>query len=205
MSSFPPEIQHLQLPGGLTLVGLPYDRVPWVTMSFMIKRGAECDPPGKAGVADWTAEFLTLGTARRTQRELAEDIESLGATLQGRAEWDATLVHLDGLVEDFPTLLATLAEVVQSPRFPAEEFPLLKERRRAELAQLQDEPREVASRRFHRLFFQGAPYGHALRGEPESLEALSLEDLQEFYQREFCPQTATLAIVGMLSFEHMAE
>ncbi|MBW1991582.1 MAG: insulinase family protein, partial [Deltaproteobacteria bacterium] len=38
-----------------------------------------------------------------------------------------------------------------------------------------------------------------------SLEALSLEDLQEFYQREFCPQTATLAIVGMLSFEHMAE
>jgi zinc protease len=203
MTNSLPEIHHTMLPGGLTLLGLQYDRIPWVSMSFMTKRGAECDPPGKAGLADWTAEFLTLGTARRSQRELAEDIESLGANLQARAEWDATMVHLDGLVEDFPTLLATLAEVVQTPSFPAEEFPLLKERRRAELAQILDDPREVASRRFTRLFFQGAPYGHAVRGELDSLEALSLADVQGFYQQQFTPQAATLVVVGMIPFERM--
>lgn len=205
MIHYLPEIHQTTLPGGLTLLGLQYDRVPWVSMSFMAKRGAECDPPGKAGAADWTAEFLTLGTTRRSQRQLAEDIESLGANLQARAEWDATMVHLDGLSEDFPTMVATLAEVVQIPGFPADEFPMLKERRRAELAQLQDDPREVASRRFNRLFFQGAPYGHAVRGEMDSLEDLSLGDLQGFYQREFSPQTATLAIVGRLPFDRMAE
>lgn len=205
MVDYLPEIHHTMLPGGLTLLGVQYDRVPWVSMSFMTKRGAECDPPGKAGLADWTAEFLTLGTTRRSQRELAEDIESLGANFQARAEWDATMVHLDGLSEDFPVLLSTLAELVQTPGFPAEEFPMLKERRRAELAQLLADPREVASRRFQRLFFQGAPYGHALRGELDSLEALSLRDVQSFYQQQFTPQTATLAVVGMLPVDRMAE
>lgn len=205
MADYLPEIQHATLPGGLTLLGLEYERVPWVSMSFMNKRGGECDPPGKAGVADWTAEFLTLGTTRRSQRQLAEDIESLGANLQARGEWDAAMVHLDGLSEDFPALVATLAEIVQTPRFAPEEFPLLKERRRAELAQIQDEPREVASRRFHRLFFQGAPYGHALRGETDSLESLTLADVQGFYRREFSPQAATLAVVGMLPFPRMVE
>jgi zinc protease len=205
MTNYLREIEKTMLPNGLTLLGLRYDRVPWVSMSFMNKRGGECDPPGKAGVADWTAEFLTLGTARRSQRELAEDIESLGANLQARGEWDATMVHLDGLSEDFPTLIATLAEIVQTPRLAAEEFPMLKERRRAELAQIMDEPREVASRRFQRLFFQGAPYGHALRGEMESLSALGLPDIQDFYQREVSPQAATLVVVGMLPFSLMAE
>lgn len=200
MADFIPEIHHTTLPGGLTLLGVEYDRVPWVSISFMIKRGAETDPPGKAGVADWASEFLTLGTARRSQRQLAEDVESLGAHLQSRGNWDATMVHLDGLAEDFPALMATLAEVVQSPSFLDEEFPLLMERRRAELAQLMDDPREVASRRFHRLFFAGEPYGHAVRGELDSLEALSLADLQNFYQQQFAPQAATLAVVGMLPF-----
>lgn len=205
MQNFLPEIHRATLPNGLTLLALRYDRVPWVSMSFMVKRGAECDPPDQAGLADWTAEYLTLGTSRRSQLKLAEDIESLGANLQARAEWDATMVHLDGLAEDFPTLLNTLVEVVQTPAFPEAEFPLLQGRRRAELAQIMDDPREVASRRFTRLFFQGSPYGHALRGEMESLEALSLADVQDFYRQKFSPRTAALVVVGMLPWEPLVD
>ena len=62
----------------------------------MAKRGAETDPPDKPGVADWAAELLTLGTARRSQLQLAEDIEARGASLDARSGWDATLVTWRG-------------------------------------------------------------------------------------------------------------
>ena len=195
-----PEIYQATLPNGLNLVGVEYDRVPWVNLTLMVKRGAETDPPGKAGVADWTAEFLTLGTARRSQLQLAEDIEARGANLQARGDWDCTTFTLEGLAEDFPELMAILAEIVQTPAFPEPEFPMLRERRRAELAHIQDDPREVANRAFRKLFFQGAPYGHPVRGDLESLESLGLPDLQEFYRRQFAPGAATLAVVGMVPF-----
>ena len=204
MDHYIPEIHQTTLPNGLNLLGVEYDRVPWVSLTFMAKRGGETDPPGKGGVADWAAEFLTLGTQKRSQLQLALDIESRGASLSAHGGWDATLVGLEGLAEDFPELLATLAEVVQTPAFPGEEFPLLKERRRADLAHLLDDPREFANRQFTRLFFGDAPYGHPLSGDLESLEAIRLEDLQAFYHREIAPGESTLVVVGMVPFARMA-
>ena len=75
-----PEIHQAILPGGIKLLGVEYDRVPWISLTFMAKRGAETDPLDKPGVADWAAELLTLGTARRTQLQLAEDILRVART-----------------------------------------------------------------------------------------------------------------------------
>jgi zinc protease len=205
MTDFLPEIHQATLPGGMKLLGVEYDRVPWLSLTFMAKRGAETDPLDKPGVADWTAELLTLGTIRRSQLQLAEDIESRGASLDARGGWDATLVNLEGLAEDFPELMATLAEVVQTPGFPEAEFPLLKERRRAELVHQQDDPREMANVHYLRLFFGNSPYGHAVPGDLRSLDHLGIADLQDFYRREFSPATATLVVVGMMAFDRVRE
>jgi zinc protease len=199
MTTYIPDIYQSTLPNAMTLIGLEYDRVPWVSLTFMVKRGSETDPPGKAGAADWAAEFLTLGTNRRNQLELATDIESRGASLNARGGFDAVMVTLEGLAEDFPELMATLAEIVQTPAFPEEEFPLLKERRRAELVHQRDEPREMANLRFLKLFFGDSPYGHPAQGDLQSAAALDLKNLQEFYRREFAPQTASLVVEGMVA------
>jgi zinc protease len=198
MNNLVPEILPVTLANGMTLLVVEYDRVPWLSLTFMAKRGAETDPPDKPGVADWAAELLTLGTARRSQLQLAEDIESRGAVLDARSGWDATLVNLEGLAEDFSDLMATLAEVVQTPGFPEDEFPLLKERRRAELVHQQDDPRELANIRYQKLFFGDSPYGHAVSGDLPYLDNLGVADLKEFYRREFTPATATLVVVGMV-------
>jgi zinc protease len=198
-----PEIQQATLPGGMQLLGVEYDRVPWLSLTFMAKRGAETDPPDKPGVADWAAELLTLGTAQRSQLQLAEDIESRGAMFDAKSGWDATLVNVEGLAEDFAELMATLAEVVQTPGFPEDEFPLLKERRRAELVHQKDDPREMANLRYLRLFFGDSPYGHAVSGDLDNLDQLDLSDLKDFYRREFTPATATLVVVGMVAFERV--
>ena len=200
-----PEILPVRLANGMNLVVVEYDRVPWLSLTFMAKRGSETDPAAKPGVADWAAELLTLGTSRRSQLQLAEDIESRGASLDARSGWDATLVNLEGLAEDFPALMATLAEVVQTPGFPEDEFALLKERRRAELVHQQDDPREMANLRYQRLFFGDSPYGHAVSGELDRLDNLALADLQHFYRREFAPETATLVVVGMVALAQAQE
>jgi zinc protease len=203
MPNFLPEIYSQPLANGLNVVGVEYDRVPWVSLIFMAKRGSETDPPGKAGVADWAAEYLTLGTARRDQRQLAEDIESKGASLNARSGWDATYITIEGLAEDFADLLALMAEVVQTPGFPEAEFPLLRDRRKAELVHKLDEPRELANDEYTRLFFGGAPYGHAPGGDLKSAETMELDDLKGFIGREFTPAASSLVVVGMVEAQRV--
>ena len=205
MSDYIPEIHQVTLSNGMNLLGVEFARAPWVSLTFMAKRGSETDPPGKPGVADWTAEILTLATASRNQLQLAQDIEARGASLSGAAGYDATLLSVEGLAEDFGEHLATLAEIVQTPAFPEQEFHLIRERRRAELTHQLEDPREMASLRFLSLFFGDAPYGHAVQGDLKSLDALGLTDLQNFYQREITPATSTLVVVGMLDFATVAK
>ncbi len=205
MADYIPEIHQATLSNGLNFLGVEFGRAPWLSLTFMAKRGSETDPPGKPGVADWTAELLTLATASRSQLQLAQDIESRGASLSGTAGYDATLLSIEGLAEDFSEHLATLAEIIQTPAFPEDEFHLIRERRRAELTHQLEDPRELASLRFLRLFFGEAPYGHAVQGDLQSLDALDLTDLQNFFQREIIPATSTLVVVGMLDFATMVK
>ncbi|MCL4503670.1 MAG: insulinase family protein [Deltaproteobacteria bacterium] len=200
MADYIPQIHQATLSNGLNLLGVEFGRAPWLSLTFMAKRGSETDPSGKPGVADWTAELLTLGTASRNQLQLAQDIEARGASLNGTAGFDAALISLEGLAEDYAEHLATLAEIIQTPSFPEDEFNLIRERRRAELTHQLEDPRELASLRFLRLFFGEAPYGHPTQGDLKTLDALGLPDLQNYYQREITPATSTLVVVGMLDF-----
>ena len=176
------------MPAGLKLLGVEYDRVPWVSLTFMAKRGAETDPPGKAGVADWTAEFLTLGTARRSQWQLAEDIESLGAELHARGDWDATYISLEGLAEDFPVLMATLAEVVQTPGFPEDEFPLLKSAAGPSWPSCWTIPGKWPPAASCACFSEIRPMAMRCRESPRAWKTWVLRILPSHYRREFTPQ-----------------
>jgi zinc protease len=195
---FLPEIYFQNLPNQMKVVGMEYTRTPWVSITFMAKRGSEVDPEGKGGVADCLAECLTLGTHNKDQLQLALTIEGRGAMLKAHATWDHTIITLEGLAEDFAELMALLAEIVLEPGFPEQDFLFLQERRKAELIHYLDDPREVANRTYLPLFFGTSPYGHPPAGSPESLAKLGLTDLQSFYHTQCHPQESTLVVVGMV-------
>jgi zinc protease len=196
--TFLPEIYTHILSNQMRVVGMEYSRTPWVTLTYMAKRGSEADPKGKGGAADCLAECLTLGTQLRDQLELALTIEGRGAMLKAHGSWDHTMITLEGLAEDFSELMALLAEIVLQPGFPEQEFAFLQERRKAELIHYLDDPREVANRTYLPLFFGPSPYGHPPDGSPASLEALELSDLNFFYQGQLHPAASSLVVVGMV-------
>jgi zinc protease len=195
---FLPEIYAHTMANGLRLVGLEYSRTPWVSITFMAKRGAEADPVDRGGAADCLAECLTLGTQHRDQLDLALAVEGRGAVLKAHGSWDHSIITIEGLAEDFVDLMDILAEIVLEPGFPAEEFLLLRDRRQAELLHALDDPRELANRTYLPLFFGKNPYGHPVDGTPESLAALDLETLRTFFQHNYQPQESSLIIVGMV-------
>ncbi len=46
MPNYIPEIHQATLPNGMNLLGVEYARAPWLSLSFLAKRGSETDPPG---------------------------------------------------------------------------------------------------------------------------------------------------------------
>ncbi len=191
-----PEIHAVELKKGLTAYAVSCSELPLVSLSLVIPRGAEADPPGKAGLHDLAAEMLTLGTRKQSASQLARTLDGMGASLSAHAGWNFTSLQISGLSEDWPTLLALLSEVITQPAFSPEEFEQLKKRRIAALIQQKDESTILADERFQEILFRGTAYDHPVYGTLQSLPSLLYAEAQASYQESLLPEGSFAVLVG---------
>lgn len=195
------DTQRRVLPNGLTILAARKSSAPTVSMTCSFELSRLHEPKGKAGLAHLLGQTLDEGTSQHSSEELAELVEGFG----GHLSTGGNGATVQFAVEDVDPAADILAEVVRTPTFPE------KETRRAQamtLAEIQsdlDEPRTVASLAFRKLVYGDHPFGRPAKGDPESVSALSREDLVDFHKTWCTPDNAVLAAVGDLEPERLLD
>jgi zinc protease len=190
----PPTIAESKLPNGTRLIAARTGQVPIATMALVFQGGSASDPAGRAGAADMTAQLATKGTATRSARQIAEQLEALGANLNTQATPDGTLLSVTAPVATLEAAGAILLDIARNATFPDTEF--AQERRRA-LDGLQvslKNPGALAGYALQRVMYGAAPYGAVVT--PASLGALTRADLLAQRDNWWRPDTATLIVTG---------
>src|SRR5215203_5410147 len=75
---------------GMTVVVLEQHFLPIVEIHALVRTGSAQDPSEKAGLANLVASLLDEGTTTRTSRQLAEQIDFIGGSLEAKASEDFT-------------------------------------------------------------------------------------------------------------------
>lgn len=197
-NSFAARTRRYELSNGLTLLVLENPTNPTVSMSGYLRAGAYFNPPKKDGLAGITASMLSKGTTRHSKFEIAEALESAGARLGISANTFTLAVSSQSLSRDLPLIIATLAEELREPTFPAEELEKLKQRFIASIKEDQDDTRSRAYERMSQIVY---PAGHPFHRIPaerfiSQIEAMSGDDLRQFHQQRYGTDQMILAVVG---------
>lgn len=192
-----PNIQKEKLSNGLR-VWLVEDReLPVIAMNLVFLSGSDRDPLDRPGIASMTADVLDEGTKTRDALQIADELESIGASLAVRSGTDGSYVTLNTLTKHIDRALDVFADVVTHPVFPKKEFDRLIDQRRTALLQQRDRAATIASLAFARLIYgTGHPYGNDAGGTEQSLGAMTREDLASFYDTYYRPNNAVLIVVG---------
>lgn len=194
----PPVATRSRLPNGLSLLVVERRTVPMVDVLLVLPgAGAAADPPGKAGLAAFTADLVDEGSGGRDALAVARAAEALGATLRAGADRRAAYVSLRTLARTFEPSLALLAEVVTRPSFAPAEVKRVHGDRLTALALRRDRPREIAALRLDAALFGAAsPDGHPVNGEAASVRRLRAADARAFHAAAWDPAAATLVVAG---------
>ncbi|MEP6743690.1 MAG: pitrilysin family protein [bacterium] len=192
-----PNAKEATLKNGLRVLVLENHRVPLVSMQMVILSGGLSDPADQRGLASSTASLLREGTAKRSSKEIAEQVDSLGATLSANASVSSftSAVTTSGLVENLDQLLDIFSDVVRNPKFPADEVEKFKGRTLASLLFLRSNPSYLAQERFNRAIYGNHPAA-LVNAPPESLRRTTAADLAKFHSTYYRPNNAMLTIVG---------
>jgi zinc protease len=188
-------------PHGMTVVVLEQHFLPIVELHALIKAGSSQDPPEKAGVANLVASLLDEGTTSRSSKQLAEQIDFVGGSLGAQASEDFTTASARILRKDIDLGFTLLADILQHPAFPKQEFERVRSQILGEIISDNDDPGHVAMKTFNQLVFQNHPYRWPVHGTEETLNKITLSDIQSFYAKEYLPNQVILTIVGDVTVE----
>jgi predicted Zn-dependent peptidase len=200
-----PKIQKTSLKNGLNVWLVEHHELPTVAMNLVFQSGAMYDKD-MPGLAALTADLLDEGTATRDALQISEELESIGANLGVSSNFDGSNVSLFALKKHLDKAMGIFADVLLHPTFPQKEFERLKNTRLTSLTQQRDQPTAIANNAFNFILYGSEyPYGNNITGNEISLNGMTRDDIQRFYDTHYRPNNATLIVVGDISLNEVAK
>jgi predicted Zn-dependent peptidase len=199
-----PRAEETTLPNGLRVVLLRDTKVPTFTTQMVILSGGLADQSDYRGLASFTAALLREGTAKRSSKDIAEQVDALGGTLNSSSGFSSmtSVVTASGLVENLDQTFDLFADVIRNPAFPAGEVEKYKARTLAQLQFQRSSPQFLAQERFSRAIYGDHP-GAIVAAPLESIKKLTAKDLAGFHSTYYRPNNAILAIVGDVTLKEV--
>jgi len=200
-----PRAEEATLKNGLQVVLLRSTKVPTFNMQMVVLSGGLSDPADYHGLAGFTASLLREGTTKRSSKDISEQVDALGATLNATAGVSSltSTITTAGLVENFDQTLDLFADVVRNSTFPAAEVARFKTRTMSQLQLQRSNPQFLAAEQFSRAIYGANHPASFVVAPPESVTKISSKDLTGFHAKYYRPNNAILAIVGDLTMNEI--
>jgi predicted Zn-dependent peptidase len=196
-----PKPHTADLPNGAHLMVLEDRRLPRITVQIIIPgAGGYFDPPNQIGLAQYTAQMMREGTKTRTTQQIAQELETIAASVTASSGLSAETASIFGsaLTENFDRMFDIAAAVLLGPTFPAEEWDRAKTRAKTGLQQQRAQPGFLANERYARIMFGDHPAGR-VSATAESLDAITRDAMVEFHRTRYVPDHALIAFAGDIS------
>lgn len=194
-----PAVERSELPGGmrLALCHLPGQAV--VEVRLVIDGGARSDPAGLEGLSAIVGRALVESTERLEVDGFAVAVESLGARIGSELHWDALVPGASCPRSRLGELFALLAEVVTTPGFREADVARVVRARVDEATRARRFPNARVGMAFAATAYApGSRRAVSAAGSPESVGAITVDDVRAHWARLARPDASTLVVVGDL-------
>lgn len=188
--------KRLETPEGMVVLVAERHNLPIVKVNVIIKAGSVLEAEEKAGLANLAAELLTEGTKKRTARQISDEIDFIGGSLDSSGGSDSVSASLSVLKKDIDKGFDLLSDIILNPVFDDKEIARKKKLIKGAIKRQEEEPDTVAGKAFIKEVFGSHPYGRPVEGKDETIDGISREDIVEFHYKYYLPNNTIIAIAG---------
>ncbi|MCB5175450.1 insulinase family protein [Microvirga sp. SM9] len=204
LSASPTTVKTLVSPGGIEAWHVESSVVPLIAVAFIFEGGSAHDPENRPGVAQMLARLLDEGAGEYDSDAFQERLAGRAIELSFNAGNDAIGGSLKTLVKHADEAFELLRLALTEPRFDQDAIERVRAQTIAGLRYQQNDPGVMATRRFFEEGFAGHPYGRPTSGTPESVAAITRDDLVDMHQAIITRGRIKIAVVGAIDAERLS-
>ncbi|MDR1815880.1 MAG: insulinase family protein, partial [Clostridiales Family XIII bacterium] len=191
--------EHYLLNNGITVVTELLPHSASVSAGVWVRAGAvdeSGDAGARAGISHFIEHMLFKGTARRTYRQISEDVEKLGGQMNAFTGKEGTCYYVKSLTEHLAESLDVLADMVTGSLFDPAEMEKEKSVIIEEIKMIEDVPDDWGHDLIEDAVFSGGTLGHRIIGTRESVASITRDDILAYTAARYAPDGIVLAISG---------
>jgi predicted Zn-dependent peptidase len=192
-------IHRTTLGNGLTVIAVENPMADIIAARIFVKAGGLWEDCQHSGLAHLLMAVLTRGTDQFSALEIAEQVESMGASLGADAASDYCLLSLKSVSADFADLFQLASHLLRYPSFPDSEIELERRLTLQAIRSQREQPYSIAFNQLRKAMYPDHPYGVSGLGTEATVAHLSQVDLQQYHQAFFRPDNVVVTIVGRIS------
>jgi predicted Zn-dependent peptidase len=199
VSSLTGEMTRTVLSNGVEVLTERIPGVRSVSVGVWVRQGSAHESLEIMGASHLLEHLVFKGTSRRSAKEIALALESLGGSLDAYTSREHTSFQARVLDEHMPVALEVLADLVMNPLLRDQDLELEREVVLEEIATVEDTPDDLVFDLHGASFWGGHPYGNTILGTRETVTAMTGQALRDLHGGRYTGGNMVVAAAGHLS------
>lgn len=166
---------------------------------IFIGTGSCYEPKEKAGLLNLLASLMTKGCTGLSSLEIAESIESVGASLSTDAGTDYFILSLKTVSADFLEIFTLAERILRSPTFPPQQIELEKKLALQDIRAQKEQPFSIAFENLREAMYGDHPYKISVLGTENTINNITRDDLIAYHQTHFRSDQIVISIAGKIT------
>ena len=185
-----------RLPSGLVVVTDAMPHLESASLGVWVGAGSRDEQADEHGISHFLEHMAFKGTAKRTARQIAEEIEAVGGDLNAATSVETTAYYARVLRADVPLALDTLSDILANPTFEPEELAREKNVIVQEIGATEDTPDDLIFEYLQGVTFPDQAVGRTILGTPETVRSFDSRKLRSYLARNYRAPDMVVAAAG---------
>ena len=191
------------LTNGIRIVSHAMAHLETLSLGIWVATGARHEAPSEHGMSHLLEHMAFKGTARRSARAIAEEIETIGGELNAATSLETTAYFARLLKGDEGVALEILADILQNSAFDPGELEREREVILQEIAATRDSPEEIGYDLLQEAAFPGQSVGRPILGTTHSVKSFDRAMLNAFLARHYTPERMVVSAAGAVDHDRL--
>jgi len=193
------------LPNGLTVLSETMPGVRSVAFGAWVRAASLHESREQMGVSHLLEHMVFKGTARRSAKQIALELEVLGGSLDAYTSREHTVYQARVLDEHLDIAADVIGDFVFGPSLRASDLDLERKVVLEEIAMVDDTPDDLVFELHNEALWGPHPYGYSILGTRDTVSALRTADLRALHERAYHPSQLIVAASGNVEHDALLE
>jgi predicted Zn-dependent peptidase len=196
-------IEITALPNGVRVVSETVPYVQSVSIGIWVGVGERDEDRPVRGITHFIEHMLFKGTSKRDSRQIADEIESRGGSLNAFTDKEYTCYYAKALAEHASIVMDVLTDMLRNSALDPEELGREKGVVIEEIKRYKDTPEDIVHDLFAQTLWTTHPLGRPVIGTEKTVASLERENLVSYISTHYTPDRIVVACSGNLPHDEL--